>query len=356
MRVAWGARMRHALVRWRRLGLVAIAAAALLVAGGLVAGQSASAGLPTPGQSGPPPVINLDNAANQYVVPLQDFENNAVSQVLATHGLPSSDAAAVLGWGRDDVRAQEWLDLGDIINEPLTARSYDDEQVYLWFQGVYGNTEIAEAQDAIEEYLKWTGGSSLTDPPANFGPNNTGYCNYSPPGGSSGPFAGTYTGNTDQTCTTPCTSVLGCTPPYPTFQQFQEWGAYDELDSEMGNSDFANSSLGTTGAIAMGGSMVGAGVSTALSAAYGGAGISTSFISEVLPFAGRVAWQSASSIASSGLSAGADATEVAAAAGAEAAARSRSSSGSRCSSSSARRWRSSSWCRTPTSRPSWARP
>lgn len=319
MRGAWGTRLRHALGRWRRLGLVAIGAAALLVAAGLVAGQPASAGLPAPGQSGPPPVINLDNQPNQYVAALQNFENNAVSQVLATHSLPSTDAEAVLGWGRDDVRAQEWLDLGDIVNESPAQRSPNDEMVYQWFQGVYGNTEVGEAQDAINEYLKWTGGSSLTDPPANFGPNNTGYCNYSPPGGSSGPFSGTYTGNTDQTCFTPCTSVLGCTAPYPTIQQFQEWGAYDELDREIGNSDFANSSLGTIGAIGVGGSMVSAGVSTALSGAFGGAGISTEFISEVLPFAGRVAWQSATSIASSGVSAGADATEVAAAAGAEAA-------------------------------------
>lgn len=319
MRGAWSTRLRHALGRWRRLGLVAIGAAALLVAAGLVAGQPASAGLPSPGQSGPPSVIDLDNQPNQYLVPLQNFENNAVSEVLSTHGLPSTDAEAVLGWGRDDVRAQEWLDLGKIINDTPAERSANDQLVYQWFQSVYGNTEVAEAQDAINEYLKWTGGSSLSDPPQNFGPNNTGYCNYSPPGGSSGPFSGSYTGNTDQTCFTPCTSVLGCAVPYPTIQQFQEWGAYDELDQEMGSSDFANSSLGTIGAIAMGGSLAAAGVTTALSASFGGAGISSAFISEVLPFAARVAWQSASSIASSGLSAGADATEVAAAAGAEAA-------------------------------------
>jgi len=319
MRGAWSTRLRHALGRWRRLGLMAIGAAALLVAAGLVAGQPASAGLPSPGQSGPPSVIDLDNQPNQYLVPLQNFENNAVSEVLSTHGLPSTDAKAVLGWGRDDVRAQEWLDLGKIINDTPAERSANDQLVYEWFQSVYGNTEVAEAQDAINEYLSWSGGSSLKDPPANFGPNNTGYCNYSPPGGSSGPFSGEYTGNTDQTCFTPCTSVLGCTPPYPTIQQFQEWGAYDELDKEMGNSDFANASLGTIGAIAMGGSLAAAGVTTALSASFGGAGISSEFISEVLPFAGRVAWQSASSIASSGVSAGADATEVAAAAGAEAA-------------------------------------
>ena len=50
------------------------------------------------------------------------LENNAVGQVLTTHNLPSTDAKAVLGWSRDDVRAQEWIDLSKIVSEPDASR------------------------------------------------------------------------------------------------------------------------------------------------------------------------------------------------------------------------------------------
>lgn len=316
MAVSLGKRIVSLRRRASRGGALAVFAAISAVISLLLPASPAAADLPSPGQSGPPPVINMSAQDYQYLPALQAFEDNAVSEVLATHNLPPSDAAAVLGWGRDDVRAQEWVDLSKIINEPASSRSANDQTVYQWFQSVYVKQQVAEAQDAINEYLKWSGGQSLTDPPVNFGAGNTGYCNYSPPGGSNGPFAGTYTGNQDQTCFTPCTSVLGCTPPYPTIQQFQAWGAYDAIAQETGSSDFANSSQGTIGAVAIGASLLSAGVTTALSAAYGGAGLSSAFVSELFPFLARVGWQSAASIAELGLSAGADATQTAAIAGA----------------------------------------
>src|SRR5579863_3771126 len=128
-----------------------------LVVASVVALQlPASAQPPVPFQSGPPPVINMSEVPNADLSAVQAFESNAVSQVLATHDLPSSDASAVLGWGRNDVRAQEWLDLAKIIQEPAASRSANDAAVYDWFQGAYVSEQIAQAQDAIDEYQLWS--------------------------------------------------------------------------------------------------------------------------------------------------------------------------------------------------------
>ena len=147
---------------------------------------------------------------------VQQFESNAVSEVLTDHSLPSSDANAVLAWGRNDVRAQEWSDLDKIISEPAASRSSNDQLVYNWFQGVDQQQQISAAQDAVNEYLKWSGHTSISDgsAPMNFAGTGSGYCNYEPPGGESGPFGGTYTDNQDQDCFTqgPPDLVTDCTP------------------------------------------------------------------------------------------------------------------------------------------------
>jgi hypothetical protein len=270
---------------WAKIAVVA----SLLVSGAIVAGPSSGALADAPL---PPPVINMGNVPGQYGAAVQQFENNAVSEVLTDHDLPASDASAVLGWGRDDVRAQEWSDLDAIISEPASSRSASDQLVYDWFQGVYQQQQIAAAQDAINEYLKWSGLSSLTDnsDPVNFGPNGTGYCNYEPPGGESGPFAGSYTDNQDQDCYTQCTDVVtDCAPAYPSVSQFEQWGLYDATEAQASSPDYYSAMVGT--AVSMGIGLTAALGSIALpfgtaidASALGGTAIQQA----LFPFAARV--------------------------------------------------------------------
>jgi hypothetical protein len=106
---------------WTRIVVVAsvVASAAIMSMPG------ASAASPPP-----PPVINMSDAPGTYAGAVQAFETNAVGEVLTDHDLPSGDANAVLAWGRDDVRAQEWSDLGKIISEPAASRSANDQLAY----------------------------------------------------------------------------------------------------------------------------------------------------------------------------------------------------------------------------------
>ncbi len=279
----------------------------LVVASVVLLQLPASAQPPVPFQSGPPPVINMSEVPNADLSAVQAFESSAVSQVLATHDLPSSDASAVLGWGRNDVRAQEWLNLANIIQEPASSRSASDQDVYDWFQGAYAAELVSEAQDAVKEYQLWSGepiGSSVG--PVGFGDPvtttlrgsnqsiQTGYCNFAVPGGTSGPFANSYSGNDDPTCYPPYTCPGGlpvCTVSYPTLQQFQNWGAYDAVNKEISAPDFSTNVLGAASAIGVGATLAVAGITTALSASFGGAGIASSVSSAIFPFAARVFYE-----------------------------------------------------------------
>jgi hypothetical protein len=226
-----------------------VAILAVVATGLLVPAQHALADPTYP----PPPVINMSNIPAQYEPAVQAFETNAVNEVLTDHDLPASDFDAVLAWGRDDVRAQEWSDLDAIISEPASQRSANDQPVYDWFQGVEQQQQITAAQDAINEYLKWSGLSSISDTsaPLNYGPNGTGFCDYQPPGGSSGPFAGSYSGNQNQVCYQPCTDfVTDCAPAYPTLAQFEQWGDYDATQQESSDPNYYTTMVGT--AVSMG--------------------------------------------------------------------------------------------------------
>ena len=276
----------------RKIGWVKIAvAASVVISGVLVAAPAAPALADTPP---PPPVINMSNVPSQYSGAVQAFETNAVGEVLTDHSLPSSDANSVLAWGRDDVRAQEWVDLDKIISEPAASRSSNDQAVYNWFQGVDQQQEAVADQDAVNEYLKWSGdpNGSITDGarPLSFGPNGTGYCNYEPPGGETGPFAGTYTDNQDQDCYTPCTDfVTDCSPAYPSVDQFQQWGLYDADEAQTNTPDYYSAMVGTS--VSMGVGLTAALGSLALpfGTAIDASALSGTAIQEaVFPFAARV--------------------------------------------------------------------
>ena len=227
---------------------------------------------------------------------VQAFETNAVDEVLTDHDLPSSDADAVLSWGRADVRAQEWTDLSAIINESPASRSAGDQAVYSWFQGVYQQQQITAALDAVNEYLKWSGHTSIDDDssPHNFGPGGTGYCNYEPPGGESGPFSGTYTDNQDQDCYTPCTDLLtDCTPDYPTVDQFTQWGLYDATQAQTSTPGFYTAIVGASVSMGIGVTAAIGSLALPFGTAIDASGLSGTAIQQaVFPFATRVSWVS----------------------------------------------------------------
>jgi hypothetical protein len=267
-----------------------VAIAAVVATGMLVPVQQAQAA-PAPAFPAPP-VINMSQVPAQFASAVQAFETNAVSEVLTDHDLPSSDANAVLAWGRDDVRAQEWEDLDSIISEPQSSRSADDQLVYEWFTGVEQQQQILAAQDAISEYFKWSGLTSLTTttPPRNYGPNGTGFCDYQPPGGSNGPFAGSYTGGQNQVCFQPCTDfVTDCSPDYPTVAEFEEWGDYDATQHESSDPNYYTTMVATSVSMGIGLTAALGSVALPFGTAIDASALSGSAIEEaVFPFAARV--------------------------------------------------------------------
>jgi len=221
-----------------------------------------------------PPVLNplTDHVPTVDGAAVQALESTAVNQVLQSHGLPSGDANAVLSWARADVRAAEFSDLVQIINEGAATRGGSgvlpggqDQLVYNWFQGVIQRQNIDAAQQAINEFLRWSGQTSLsTASPLNYGPSQsfpggygggspvpTGFCGFSPPGGSTGPFAGTYDASSAEDCYIPCTDfITDCYPPEPDVSQFEQWGLYDAEQQLLGSPDYVQS--GADAAVAEG--------------------------------------------------------------------------------------------------------
>ena len=248
----------------RKISVLGTVAAILITALGLYAGAVRS-GNPAGAASQPPDVIQTSNG-QAAVFALQSL---AVQHVLATHNLPTSDTNAVLGWARDEVRADMFALLVQIIHESLQVRQAatggvlpngQDQLIYSWFQAVVQKQNIANAKAAENEFLRWSGHTSIKDTsdPQNFGPNQsfngkpavpTGFCNFTPPG----PFSGDYNAKDNQTCFTPCTAIVNnCTPTYPLGSQFLQWGAYDAAIASSSDPSFAGVLGGTSAAFLMG--------------------------------------------------------------------------------------------------------
>jgi hypothetical protein len=284
-----------------------------------------------------PPVLNplTANVPGADVAAVQAFEATAVTQVRQSHALPSGDADAVLGWARDDVRAVEFADLTQIITEGAAKRSGtgvlsggQDQLVYNWFQGVMQQQRIAAAQQGMNEFKRWSGLTSLTDAsPLNYGPTQsfpggygngspvpTGFCGFSPPGGPSGPFAGTYSASAEEDCYVPCTDIItDCFPPEPDLSQFEQWGLYDAESKVFGTPDYMQASAGAAVAEGAGVAAALAGftvpISTGIKAGPGT--LLSRFLDEVAPNAVRTISRGATAIVAAGAEAAAEAGTVA---------------------------------------------
>jgi hypothetical protein len=219
----------------------------------------------------PPPLLNLDDSAPDRALyratpaqktALRKFESEAIANVITAHGLSAGDTAAVQTWGRDEALAE----LYKLLVAAITDDSRDDNQQNAvdWLSGIVGgqpqSRAALSAQAAGLEYVKWAGldegayqslvarGSTsvsdltafLDDNPQPWNPPayTAGYCAYRSPD----PYGSEYTGRTNPTCYAPCSSILGCNPPTPSYEQFVKWGEAVASYKLLTSADYANTS------------------------------------------------------------------------------------------------------------------
>ena len=243
--------------------------------------------------AGPPSIINLGNVPTRYWTALQHFESTAVGEVLAGHSLPASDAAAVSGWARNEVRAQMWADLAGLVHKSPATRTPDEQTVYDWFASLQQKRAIAAADAAIAEYKSYSGLGSdwLTAEPVPFSVSGHGYCNYHEPELYDKDYEGRslavcFTGSNDFT---PFGTFL---PPTPSFEQFVAFGAYDSAVAAASGSGYVAASMGTVSALGIGTTLLAAGkLSIPIARALSTAALNGSEIAAaILPWAVRAAY------------------------------------------------------------------
>lgn len=232
----------------------------------------------------PPPELLYLQSDIYYATPaqtasLRNLENRAVQDVITLHSLPPEDEAAVRTWGRDAVLSQLYILLAAAINTEIAERTVDEQSAVDWLTSVAQRRNVAAAQNAAREYVKWAGlGRSnfdalmstnpskaqieafLSGPVVNYdfpgGTSTEGWCVYRSPA----PYESEYTGYNNPLCLGP---VLGfILPPTPSYDQFVEWG------SAKANYPLLSSPAFLTRAQTMG---VGLGIGLPLSAVAAGA-------------------------------------------------------------------------------------
>ena len=98
----------------------------------------------------PPPLLNLDEGANGAAGEQRDslrrLEAKAITDVLALHSLPDSDAAAVKSWGRFDVLADLYALIVGAISTSASDRTTDQQNVVDWVAAAGQQQAIGAAQ------------------------------------------------------------------------------------------------------------------------------------------------------------------------------------------------------------------
>ncbi|HEY1106313.1 MAG TPA: hypothetical protein VGE78_09205, partial [Agromyces sp.] len=282
-----------------------VAAVALLAGVGLAPASIASAMPPQASDLVPPIIANTESGIlrdlpTKYYQAVEDFENQAIADVLATHSLPDGDANAVRAWARDAVRSQEFMNLLGIISKPAAERTAGEALVYEWFQGVYQQQLVDQAQAALDQYLEWSGLTLETislDPVPRL-PDGGGYCDFHPPKAleeGTGEFGGVYDPSLlpqcqDSTGTTVACQLgpTGCPVPWPTVEQFEQWGRYLSQEDLWEDPVFPNLALESSVGVGLAAGMVATGAITAAARAYMAATeSSTNLFAKVFPYAGR---------------------------------------------------------------------
>jgi hypothetical protein len=211
----------------------------------------------------PPPLLNLDQAlyaaTAEQEVALRNLEAKAIANVIAIHGLTQGDTSAVQTWGRNDALAQLFGILMSAIGKADDKRTADEQKAVEWLSGIAQRKAVAAAQSAAREYVKWAGLNSsafeilLASNPSRSqlsdflddAPQPTGWCAYRSPD----PYSTEYAGYTDRTCLAPCSAVLGCNPPTPSYDQFVKWGQARESYSFLNSVQFARTAQNVGNAV-----------------------------------------------------------------------------------------------------------
>ena len=287
------------------------------------------------------------SATSAQIASLQVLEQEAVANTISDHALAATDAEAVESWARPDADAELWALLVQAIQAAAAGTAGTDQQnAAAWLTSVVQRQSVLAAQSAGLEYTKWAGlgissyqdliagnasesalqsflsnapepysdGASFSNPSASV---DGGYCVYQSPS----PYQSDYTANifdgnnTPQTCFTPCTSILGCPPVTPTYNQFVEWGDGDVNDQLFNNSAFTTD----VNAIAVSGSLQGlatvgsvaAGLGTGFALGTSGTLAGSAFQSSVFPYANRPLFKSAFNQPATETAEGADAADLA---------------------------------------------
>jgi hypothetical protein len=256
----------------------------------------------------PPDLLNLNQslyaATPDQAASLERLEDQAITNTIADHGLATTDRDAVKSWGRADAEAELFSLIVQAIKTTTTSRTTDQQNAVDWVAAVEQRQAVTAAQDAAFEYVKWAGlnqdsyWSLLAKNPSQSdlttflsGPVVTydiprydgGYCLYRSPA----PYGSDYTGYNDQTCFTPCTSFLGCTPPTPSYDQFVKWGDADANNSLMSSAQYVQAAGTLATGLAFGGAVVGAGLTgVAVSSALSGVLVGSALQEAIWPFLG----------------------------------------------------------------------
>jgi hypothetical protein len=259
-------------------------------------------------------------ATSAQLASLSNLEQQAIANTMADHGLPSTDAAAAATWGRPEAESELWALLVQAIQTPAASRTADQQNAVDWLTAAVKRQNIQAADDAGLEYAKWAGigatsyqaelasnpsetalqsylsatplpytnGGSASTPAASV---DGGYCVYQSPA----PYQSEYTANVytpitqstaPQTCFTLCTSLLGCAPPTPSYDQFVKWGTAD-AESTLDSPTYAAVGNDVAEALALGGAAVASAVSgVVISSSLSGALVGTSLAAALSPYGG----------------------------------------------------------------------
>lgn len=323
----WVSRTAARVVRPWHVGRLRVASVVAVVATVIAAVMLAVPQAASADGTGPAPLLNADAlssglyaATSAQAVSLADLEQQAITNTLSDHGLPASDADAAGTWGRSDAEAELWALLVQAIQAPAASRTTDQQNAVDWLSAVAQRQNVQAADDAGLEYAEWDGigatayqnelksnpsesalasflstspvsytdGGSFSNPSAS---TDGGYCVYQPPA----PDQSQYTANiyttgtsstTPQTCFTPCTSLLGCSVPEPSYDQFVAWGTA-EANSAFDSSQYAAASESVAEGIAFGAAATGAAAAgIAVTASLEGALTGTALAAALSPFGG----------------------------------------------------------------------
>ena len=164
---------------------------------------------------------------------------------------------------------------------------------------MYKDQQIAQAQEAVDQYLKWSGLTmdTITNDPVPLEPTGTGYCSFRPPAaldGGIGPFNGTYNPTMLPQCNgqggaEQCAGLAtGCPIPWPSVEQFQQWGRYVSQKKLLDDPVFVNMAMEVSAGVGLAATMAATGVATAIARSYLAVPVTgTSLFTKVFPLCHR---------------------------------------------------------------------